>query len=84
MPWEDILADPEFQAQPSKIKAQVAGNYFKRNIADAEFLRQPPGVQAEVKKNFFGTLQVDTSPDIWNDQLKPTLLETGKQIFEIP
>ena len=84
MPWEDILADPEFQAQPSKIKAQVAGNYFKRNIADAEFLRQPPGVQAEVKKNFFGTLQVDTKPDIWNDQLKPTLLETGKQIFEIP
>jgi hypothetical protein len=56
--WDDILADPEFQAQPQDVKNQVADNFFAENIgSDIEFQLQPEEVREEVRTNFFSTIE---------------------------
>jgi hypothetical protein len=58
MAWEDIISDPDFQQQTAQVRAQVAVNYFRKNIAsDYEFQTQPDDVKRKVKTNFFATLQ---------------------------
>lgn len=58
MPWEEIIEDPTFLAQPDEVRARVANNYFESNIAaDESFQAQAPEVQARVRGNFMGTLK---------------------------
>lgn len=57
MAWEDIVNDKEFQAQPQKIKMQVAENYFKQNmLADPDFQALPDQQRLDVTRNFFSTV----------------------------
>lgn len=51
--WEDIIADPSFQAQPEEMRQKVANNYFKRHIeTDPSFMKQDSQTQGEVHANF--------------------------------
>lgn len=51
--WKDIIKEPSFQAQPDKVRLDVAGNYFKRHIeTDTSFKEQSGKIRDEVRTNF--------------------------------
>lgn len=77
--WDDILADPDFQAQPQEVKNQVADNFFAENIgSDAEFQLQPDDVKNEVRTSFFSTVRpVEPVPE---PEPERTIFGTAKDI----
>ncbi len=76
MAWEDIIADPEFQAQPEEVKLTVARNYFSKHIdADQSFIEAQGKDPALRDKVWGGFVQTVVPKERWNTSysLDPTI-----------
>jgi hypothetical protein len=79
--WDDIIGDPEFQAQPPEVKTRVADNFFAENIgSDIEFQLQPEDVKEQVRTNFFSTIQPPEDISKPGRGVERTLAGTAKDI----
>src|SRR3990167_11414133 len=80
--WEQIINDPEFNGQPGSIRAEVATNYFKRNInSDPSFKSQSDEIKSLVKRNFYTTLQRPAEKVPMLSMPSPTLDMQPSNIF---